>query len=437
MAFQIPKGVFDILPKAPKEAWKEVHLWQYLEKEIRSVCALYGFEELRTPIFERTELFERSVGEGSDIVRKEMYTFIDKAERSMTLRPEGTAAVMRSVIEKKNYEELPLQKFFYIAPMFRYERPQAGRFRQHHQFGVEVVGLAKPEQDVEVIELLYKLYSNLGLKNLKILINCLGSKESRLSYQKHLKEYLRPFFENLSPDSKERFDKNTLRIFDSKDPKDQEILENAPLMKDHLDADAATHFQRVCDLLETLQIPYELEPSLVRGLDYYSKTVFEIVSGDLGAQNTIGAGGRYDGLIETLGGPDLPAVGFGTGLERILQTMLAQGLKMPQKKRLNCFLIPMGPKAQEELWTFMAKLRERKISCQMDFSGKKLKSSFKLASQLNARYVLLLGDEELQNHEIVLKDMDAGDQRKLAVENAIEEIEKIIEKDENREKNHV
>lgn len=433
MTFQIPKGVFDIVPSSSKEAWKEVHLWQYLEQEIRSICSLYGFEEIRTPLFERTELFERSVGESSDIVRKEMYTFLDKAERSMTLRPEGTASVMRSVIEQRkcneNLSQNSLQKLFYIAPMFRYERPQAGRFRQHHQFGIEVVGDTSPEQDAEVVDLLYQFYQRLGLKNLQVTLNCLGSKESRATYQGLLKDYLQPFLSNLSADSKERFEKNPLRIFDSKDAKDQEILENAPLMKDHLDQESAQHFQRVCEMLESLEIPYRLEPGLVRGLDYYNKTVFEVLSGELGAQNTIGAGGRYDGLIHSLGGQDLPAVGFGTGIERILQTMLAQELPAIPKKRLDIFLLALGSEAKEKLWPLMRDLRKKGVSCQMDFVAKKLKNSLRQAAEINARYVLLLGDEELKKGCIILKDMDQKEQKELPFEGLVEEIILGREKD--------
>ncbi len=292
MQYTIPKGTFDILPEAQKEEdkWCTSAHWQYLESVIRQTAHEYGFKEIRTPIFERTELFVRSVGESSDIVSKEMYTFLDRAERSMTLRPEGTAPVMRSFVEHRLYNTGAVHKLFYIGPMFRYERPQAGRYRQHHQFGAEAVGIGTPEQDVEVIDLLCEVYRRLGLKDLKVLINNIGDTESREAYLLSLKNYLEPHLEELSKDSQARFTKNILRILDSKDPNDQKILENAPSILDHLNEECKTHFEKVCRLLEKLNIAYEINPKLVRGLDYYNKTVFEITSTSLGSQNSVGGG---------------------------------------------------------------------------------------------------------------------------------------------------
>ena len=277
MHYTIPKGVFDILPQDPEteNAWRNSDRWQYIEEVIRKTCITYGFKEVRTPIFERTELFLRSVGEGTDIVSKEMYTFLDKGERSMTLRPEGTASLMRAFTEKKLYTQQTLHKYFYIGPMFRYERPQAGRYRQHHQFGAEAIGIDKPEQDVELIDLVCTLYKKLGLKNLNVMINSVGDNESRSAFKNALKGYLEPKFDQLSEDSKIRFHKNILRILDSKDPSDQQILNGAPSIIDYLNEENKAHFDKVCHLLKNLGIDFTINPRLVRGFDYYNKTVFE------------------------------------------------------------------------------------------------------------------------------------------------------------------
>lgn len=290
--FQIPKGTFDILPYGAEEAWQLSDLWQYAERVIRQTAAEYGYREIRTPIYEKTELFKRGVGETTDIVMKEMFTFEDRSQRSMSLRPEGTASVARAFVEHNLAQMGSTHKFYYIGPMFRYERPQSGRYRQHHQFGVEAYGVAGPEQDAEVIDLLVQIYKRLGLKNLKVHVNTVGDAESRKEYREALLRYLKPHFENLSADSQVRFEKNPLRILDSKDPKDKEIVRSAPSILNHLTPEAKAHFQRLCHLLDQIGVPYEVDDRIVRGLDYYQKTVFEVLTQDLGAQNTIGAGGR-------------------------------------------------------------------------------------------------------------------------------------------------
>ena len=274
MTITIPPGVFDILPHDPKEKWRCSYLWQYVEEAIRQAARQYGFQEIRTPIFERTELFQRGVGATSDIVSKEMYTFEDKGERSMSLRPEGTAPVMRTFIENQLYNTSSVHKFFYICPMFRYERAQAGRYRQHHQFGVEAIGNAAPEQDAEVIDLVYTLYSRLGLKNLQVGLNSIGDVESRIAYRTALQDYLRAFYSELSADSKLRFESNPLRILDSKDPGDKKIAEKAPSILEFLNEESRSHFESVKQLLNSLKIPFEINTKLVRGLDYYNKTIF-------------------------------------------------------------------------------------------------------------------------------------------------------------------
>lgn len=415
MEYTIPKGVFDILPKEPKseDAWRASDHWQYVENIMRKCAADYGFKEIRTPAFERTELFVRGVGESSDIVTKEMYTFLDKGERSMTLRPEGTASVMRAFIEKNLHQIPGLHKFFYIGPMFRYERPQSGRYRQHHQFGAEAIGIGKPQQDVELIDLLCELYRRLGLKGLKVMINSVGDEASRAPYREALKKHLQPHFDKLSADSQVRFTKNVLRILDSKDEGDQALLAKAPSILDFLSEEARSHFEQVKHLLELEKIPYVVNHKLVRGLDYYNKTVFEVVSESLGAQNTLGAGGRFDGLLKSLGGPDLPSVGFATGLERLLQTMVAQHAVFPPPPSPLLFFIPMGEAAADACFTLLCRLRHHGYAVEMDLSGKKIQNGLQLANSENARYCAIIGDRELEAGEIEIKEMATRTAQKI------------------------
>lgn len=409
MNIPIPPGVFDIIPQNTKDVWCSSYLWNYVETMIRELARNYGYQEIRTPMFERTELFQRGVGETSDIVSKEMYTFMDKGDRSMSLRPEGTAPVIRAFIENKMHNDSPCHKLFYIAPMFRYERAQAGRYRQHHQFGTEAIGNGSPEQDVELIDLLYTLYQKLGLKNLKLHINSIGEPETRSSFRNALQSYLKGSFDMLSPDSKIRFDTNPLRILDSKDPGDWKVLENAPSILDFLSDEARTHFNSVTRLLDGLKIPYVINPKLVRGLDYYNKTVFEIVAGELGAQNSIGGGGRYDGLIKMLGGPDIPSIGFGTGIERIIQTMIKQGVTLPSPYSAQLFIIALGDEAKEAGFLLLHDLRSIGICAEMDFSNRKLNKIMQIANQVRAQYVLVLGENELSTQTVELKRMDTGE----------------------------
>lgn len=408
MKFPIPPGVFDITPHDRQDPWKSSYLWAYVEEIIRKLARDYGYQEIRTPLFERTELFQRGVGETSDIVSKEMYTFDDKGGRSMSLRPEGTAPVIRSFIENQLHQQSPIHKLFYIAPMFRYERAQAGRYRQHHQFGVEAIGNDSPEQDAEIIDLLYTLYQRLGLSNLTLFINSLGNTASRIAFKKSLQDYLRPHLPLLSPDSQLRFDTNPLRILDSKDPRDREITANAPSILDCLDEESKAHFDDLKKLLDALKIPYSVNPFLVRGLDYYNKTVFEIVAGELGAQNSIGGGGRYDGLIHSLGGPELPSIGFGTGIERILQTMIGQNVPLPPVDRPTLFLIALGDRAKKACFSLLHDLRQKNIPTQMDFSNRKLGKVMQYADQIHARFVAVIGEHELDQGQIKIKEMETG-----------------------------
>ncbi|MDP1835245.1 MAG: histidine--tRNA ligase [Chlamydiales bacterium] len=414
MKYQSPPGVFDIIPGEEREPWRNSLLWQYVEDVMRTLAKQYGYQEIRTPVIERTELFQRSVGETSDIVSKEMYTFEDRGGRSLSLRPEGTAAVMRAFINAQMHVNAPIHKLFYIAPMFRYDRPQAGRYRQHHQFGAEAIGCCVPEQDAELIDLLHSVYRKLGLTNLKVLINSIGDDQSRENYRDALRDYLRPHFEKLSADSQRRFDANPLRIIDSKDSTDQELCRGAPSILDFLSPSSAEFFAEVRACLDRLQIPYEVSNSLVRGLDYYNQTVFEIVSSDLGAQSSIGGGGRFDGLIKQLGGPDLPSAGFGTGIERIIQTMLKQGVALPDQPRPKLFIVPLGDAARRACFGIMGDLRRFGLDVEMDFTGKKLAKVMSYADQIKAKYVAVIGENELASGSTELKEMASGNKQHVA-----------------------
>jgi histidyl-tRNA synthetase len=425
MQMQIPKGTFDILPYGAEEPWQSSHLWQYVEEIIRKMGIEYGYKEIRTPIYERTDLFERGAGETSDIVTKEMFTFIDKGGRSMSLRPEGTSSVMRSFVENQLLKWGAVHKFFYIGPMFRYERPQSGRYRQHHQFGIEAIGVAGPEQDAEVIDFLFQFYHRLGLKNLKVHVNSVGDPASRADFRTALLAFLKPHFHELSADSQARFEKNPLRILDSKDPKDRELIQHAPSILNHLSPEAKLHFQKLCHLLDLIQIPYVINDKIVRGLDYYNKTVFEVLTEDLGAQNTIGAGGRFDGLISNLGGPDLPAVGFATGLERVLQTMIAQKVTLCQAPKPLIYFIPLGDEAREKCFSLTALCRRENIPVEIELQAKKMQTALQNAARLEAVYCAILGTEELQKGLIQLKNLQTREQREIQLDHFLSTLKEL------------
>lgn len=428
MKYPIPPGVFDIIPIDKQENWKSSYLWAYIEKIIRETARDFGYHEIRTPLFERTELFQRSVGDTSDIVSKEMYTFEDRGGRSLSLRPEGTAPAMRAFIEHQLHQTAPIQKLFYIAPMFRYERAQAGRYRQHHQFGAEAIGNGSPEQDAELIDLLYTLYRRLGLKNLTLYINSIGDTTSRQAFRQALKDYLTPQASHLSPDSQTRLELNPLRILDSKDRRDREIVAGAPSILDFLSEEACSHFEELKRLLNLLHIPYQVNPFLVRGLDYYNKTVFEIVSGELGSQNSIGGGGRYDGLLSNLGGPDLPSIGFGTGIERILQTAINQNAPLPKPSHPTLFLVAMGEKAKHACFKILHTLRQEGIPSEMDFSNRKVGKSLQYADQIGATYVAVIGDQELEGQEVELKEMSKGHKERVHLSALVETLKSKIDR---------
>ncbi|NGX49106.1 MAG: Histidine--tRNA ligase [Candidatus Anoxychlamydiales bacterium] len=415
MKYQIPKGLFDILPNA-KENFKEVSRWQYLESIIKKLAIDYNFEEIRVPIFERTELFLRGIGGTSDIASKELYTFLDKAKRSMSLRPEGTASVMRAFIENSLSQEKKIHKLYYMGPMFRYDRPQKGRYRQHHQLGIEVIGDKSFEVDAEVIDMLMTLFNRLELTNLKLLINSIGDLETRVNYKKALLDFLKPNFENLSEDSKARFDKNPMRILDSKDERDKKILKDVPSILDFLSDGAKKHFENLLNLLDKLDIKYEVDSKLVRGLDYYDNTVFEVVSDKLGAQNSLGGGGRYNSLLKSLGGPDLPGIGFACGLERILQTMIEEEVYFPEKTGPFLYIIPIGEDAKDFSITLAKDLRHHKISVDIDLNAKKIQKSLGLANKLNAKNALILADDEMQKKRASFKNLEKREQQEIKFE---------------------
>ena len=408
MKYQRPKGTADILPE-------ESAKWQYVETKARELFKKYRYHEMRTPIFESFEVFSRTSGETSDIVTKEMYDFYDKGERHITLRPEGTAGIVRSFVENKLYgpELQKPVKTYYIGPMFRYERPQSGRLREFHQIGVEAFGVDNPTLDVEVIAMAINLLENFGLTSLKLALNTLGDKESRENYRQALIDYLEPFEAQLSDDSKERLHKNPLRVLDSKDKNDQEIVANAPSILDYLTPSAVEHFEQVKALLDDLGIKYEVDPNMVRGLDYYNHTIFEIMSDSKafgGKWTTVCAGGRYNGLVEQLGGPETPGIGFGLGVERLLLVLDAEngGLDLPDP--LDVYVVGIGQSVNAETLKLVQSLRHQGFSADRDYLDRKPKGQFKTASRLNARYTLTLGETELADQKANLKNMETGEE---------------------------
>ncbi|WP_284139690.1 MULTISPECIES: histidine--tRNA ligase [unclassified Virgibacillus] len=406
MIIKAPRGTADILPIEAKR-------WQYVEDQIKKVCERYHYDEIRTPVFEHTEVFQRGVGDSTDIVQKEMYTFEDRGGRSLTLRPEGTAAVTRAFVQNKLYGD-PSQpvKLYYFMPMFRYERPQQGRMRQLNQFGVEVLGSADPAVDAEVIDLAMTCYQELGLRSLKLVINTLGDKESRAAYRQALIDYFAPVKEELCQDCQSRLNQNPMRVLDCKTDRNHPAMENAPSILDYLNEESKQYFEQVKTYLTMMGIAYEVDPNLVRGLDYYNHTAFEIMSEaeGFGAITTLAGGGRYNGLVEELGGPSTPGIGFGMGIERLLMALEAEKKDIPVDESLDCFVVTMGDEAAKQAVLLVHELRTHGIQVDKDYQGRKVKAQFKAADRYKAKYVLVLGDEELEMQVINLKDMDTGDQ---------------------------
>jgi histidyl-tRNA synthetase len=405
----IPKGTKDMLPS---EAYK----WHYVEETARKTAHSFGFKEIRTPVFEHTELFLRGVGETTDIVNKEMYTFEDKGGRSITLRPEGTAGVARSFIENGLAQNgLPL-KTYYIASVFRYEKPQNGRLREHHQFGTEMFGSELPKADVEVISLAYTFLKNAGLKDIALNINSIGCKTCRAEFNKALKEYIGANLENMCATCKSRFDKNPLRILDCKEERCKVITAQAPRIIDYLCDDCKAHFEEVQKGLTALDIPFTVNPVIVRGLDYYTRTVFEFISTDIGAQGTVCGGGRYNHLIEEVGGKPTPAVGFGLGLERLLLVLENTGNMKAVEKGIDVYVAPLGDRAQAVSQSICQALRASGLSAETDLMGRSLKAQMKYADKIGAHYVAILGDDELDNQIATVKNMVEGESKQVSLD---------------------
>ncbi len=413
-----PRGTQDILP--PESA-----RWSRLESDCREIGYRFGYGEIRTPIFEATELFARGVGETTDIVEKEMYTFVDKGDRSMTLRPELTAGVVRALLEHKLLAQGP-QRLYYIGPFFRYERPQAGRYRQANQFGVECFGVAGAEADVEVIQIAALLLARYGITDAVLNINSVGDATCRPLYRQALLDHFRPQAANLSADSQRRLERNPLRILDSKDPQDRQYVESAPTMIELLCDDCRAHFDTLRGYLDALGLAYVVNPRIVRGLDYYTRTVFEFVSSAIGAQGTICGGGRYDGLVAELGGPPTPGVGFGLGLERFLMVVAKlTGDREPARRGVQA--IALGDAARERLVAIVAALRAQSSEPTFaEWLPRKLTAHFKIADRNGARWAVILGDDELQRSELVLRDLEAREDRRLPLAPAAAEVARIL-----------
>jgi len=412
---QVPKGTQDILPE-------DISKWYYIENTIKEILNKYGYKEIRTPIFEHTELFVRGIGESTDIVTKEMFTFPDRKGRSLTLRPEGTAPVVRAYLENKMDRISKVIKLFYLGPMFRCEKPQAGRFRQFNQFGIEIIGTKSSAADAEVILTVLEIYRKLGLKNLEILINSVGCKKCRVDYIQKLKKYLKDKKDFLCSECKERYKKNPLRVFDCKKDSCQKTIEAAPVIAENLCQECESHFSEVKSYLDDQKIIFHEDPRLVRGLDYYTKTAFEIISGGLGAQNAIGGGGRYDDLVEELGGTPNPAVGFAAGIERMIIAIDQQKIEWPIKKGLDIFVAKVNEKNKVVVFRLLQKIRNAGLSADIDYSGGSLKSQMRIANKIGARYTVIVGEEELSKNMVILRNMQTKEQKEVQIDNLIDEL---------------
>ncbi|MGM7636563.1 histidine--tRNA ligase [Bacillus sp. Hm123] len=423
MSVNIPRGTQDILPGT-------VEKWQYVEQIAKEVCRKYQYKEIRTPIFEHTELFQRGVGDTTDIVQKEMYTFKDRGDRSLTLRPEGTAAVVRSFVENKMFGD-PNQpiKLFYNGPMFRYERPQSGRYRQFVQFGIEAIGSEDPAIDAEVLALVMDIYKEAGLKQIKLVVNSLGDPESRTAHREALVQHFEPRIGEFCDDCQSRLEKNPLRILDCKKDREHELMATAPSILDYLNDHSRAYFEKVQKYLTDLQIPFVVDATLVRGLDYYNHTAFEIMSDaeGFGAITTLCGGGRYNGLVSQLGGPDVPGIGFAFSIERLIAAIEAEGIAWPVENSLDCYLVSLGEEAKDCTVKLLYDLRQAGISAERDYQDRKMKAQFKAADRLNARFVAILGEDELQANKINVKDMQTGEQQEVALDQVVDVLKTMME----------
>ncbi|MBR6565072.1 MAG: histidine--tRNA ligase [Clostridia bacterium] len=415
------KGTNDLLPF-------DSYKWQFVEKKMLETAALFGFSEIRVPVFEHTEVFKRSVGDTTDVVQKEMYTFDDKGGRSITLRPELTAGVVRSVIENGLLNgPLPL-KVCYIGGCYRYEKPQAGRLREFHQFGVECVGASAPNADAEVIALAKQVLDNVGIEKISLEINSIGCPECRKNYQNALKEYFKANIDTLCGTCKDRLERNPMRILDCKSPVCKKLCENAPVVIDYLCDDCQEHFDAVKSHLDAANITYTVNPHIVRGLDYYTRTVFEFVSGDIGAQSTVCGGGRYDGLIAQMGGQPTASLGFGMGIERLMMVLEAQNTELPKPTDCDLYIAAMGEKASLKATALCNALRIDGFKVQTDICAKGLKAQMKFANKIGALFTLVLGDNELENNKANLKNMQTGEQTEICIDNLSDELLSAVNK---------
>lgn len=416
MLTKAPRGTKDI---TPKDAYK----WNYVENKFREICSLFGYEEMRTPVFEHTELFKRSVGDTTDIVQKEMYSFTDKGGRDITLKPEGTAGVVRAFIENKLYADTQPTKLFYITPCFRYERPQAGRQRQFHQFGIEALGSDKPSLDAEVIALAVQFFTEVGLKDLAVSINSVGCPTCRAEYNARLKEYLDKKSDVLCETCLERKDKNPMRVIDCKNPTCKENLNDIPFMVDHICDDCKDHFEKLQTYLKEMDINFVVDKTIVRGLDYYKKTAFEIISNDIGSQSTVCGGGRYDGLVEQLGGPKgVSGIGFALGAERLLLTMENNNIEIENPYATDIFIVTIGDEAKTKSFKLLKDLRTNHISAENNHLDRSVKAQFKYSDKINAKFTIVIGDDELANDTATLKNMSTSEQTTIKLSEIVQEL---------------
>ena len=405
---QGPTGTQDLMPK-------DTFKWQVVEEVLNSEAAIHGFGEVRTPVFEHTELFLSGVGDTTDVVEKQMYTFEDKGGRSVTLRPEGTAGVVRSMLQSGIYNDGYPLKLYYHTSCYRYEKPQAGRMREFHQFGVEMFGAAEPIADAEVIMLAKSVFDRLGVRNLTLELNSIGCPECRAKYHQALKEYFQGHTDELCDTCISRLDRNPMRILDCKSPVCSKIAEGAPKIIDYLCDDCAAHFEAVKNYLDDAGVQYVVNPTIVRGLDYYTRTVFEFVCSDLGAQSTICGGGRYDGLVEQMGGKPTPGLGFGMGMERLMLALETQGIEFPEENKCELYVAAMGAAALRKAFTLVNQLRKCGIQAECDLCGRGLKAQMKYANKIGAAYTIVLGDNELENSQAELKNMKTGEKKTISI----------------------
>ena len=417
MLTQAPKGTNDILPE-------NIHRWQHVEHAFAKLCAQFGYREIRIPVFEHTELYQRGVGETTDIVQKEMYTFEDKSGRSLTLRPEGTAGVVRSYIEHGMSSQAQPVKLCYNLTAYRYEKMQKGRYREFHQFGMELFGAADPAADAEIISLLALFFERLGIGNLSLNLNSIGCPECRTAYNRMLQEFLAGDIGTMCETCRDRYQRNPMRIFDCKEEACRQKLKNAPALLDHVCPDCRSHFDALCAKLEIMGIRYAIDKGIVRGLDYYTRTVFEFVSRNIGTQGTVCGGGRYDGLMEACGGPKTPGIGFGLGVERLLMEMENQGLEFPLPEAPLIYVGSIGEKAAAVVETICWEMRRKGISCIKDVMGRSVKAQMKYADKMGTRYTMVLGDNEIESGRAALRDMKSGESRDISLDSLTDRLMK-------------